>query len=205
VALDNNLSTWTNYRNRYWPAHYLVDAEGTVRHISFGEGNYAATEQMIRELLEDANPDVDLPRATEVEDGTPELGSTTQETFLGTSKDVNYGDDVRYAPGEGTYAFPDTQPADSFVIDGQWQLETQYATPAAAEARVRLSFHATELRMVLAGSGEIRVRLDGGNERVIAVEGNPRSYQLADEVSEGQHVIDVTVSEGVEAYSFAFG
>ncbi len=28
VALDNTLSTWTNYRNRYWPAHYLIDAEG---------------------------------------------------------------------------------------------------------------------------------------------------------------------------------
>ncbi|MEX0914155.1 MAG: cytochrome c biogenesis protein/redoxin, partial [Demequina sp.] len=91
VALDNNLSTWTNYRNRYWPAHYLIDAEGTVRHIAFGEGNYAATEQMIRELLVDADPDVELPGPTEVEDGTPELGSTTQETFLGTSKDINYG------------------------------------------------------------------------------------------------------------------
>ena len=56
VALDNTLSTWTNYRNRYWPAHYLIDAEGTVRHISFGEGNYAATEKLIRELLQDAEP-----------------------------------------------------------------------------------------------------------------------------------------------------
>ena len=55
-ALDNSLSTWTNYRNRYWPAHYLIDAEGTVRHISFGEGNYAATEQLIRELLERRRP-----------------------------------------------------------------------------------------------------------------------------------------------------
>ena len=60
VALDNNLSTWTNYRNRYWPAHYLIDAEGTVRHIAFGEGNYATTEKLIRELLEEANPGVDV-------------------------------------------------------------------------------------------------------------------------------------------------
>ena len=28
VALDNSLSTWTNYRNRYWPATYLIDADG---------------------------------------------------------------------------------------------------------------------------------------------------------------------------------
>ena len=58
VALDNNLSTWTNYRNRYWPAEYLIDANGTVRHIKFGEGDYDVTENLIRELLVDANPDV---------------------------------------------------------------------------------------------------------------------------------------------------
>src|SRR5690606_7417786 len=93
VALDNDLSTWTAYRNRYWPAHYLIDAEGTVRHISFGEGNYAATEKMIRELLQDADPDVALPAPTEIADTTPEVGSTTRETFLGSAKDVNYGGD----------------------------------------------------------------------------------------------------------------
>jgi hypothetical protein len=33
IALDPNYSTWTNYRNRYWPATYLIDANGTIRHI----------------------------------------------------------------------------------------------------------------------------------------------------------------------------
>ena len=205
VALDNNLATWTNYRNRYWPAHYLIDAEGTVRHISFGEGNYEATEEMIRELLKDADPSVSLPGETDVDDVTPDVGSTTQETFLGTSKDVNFGGGVRYAPGEGTYELPDSQPADSFVLDGDWQLETQYATPAAADARMRLDFHASEVRMVLAGSGTVTVTLDGGEPRSIEVDGTPRSYQLAEGVDGGQHVLDVQVSQGVEAYSFTFG
>ncbi|GMA35307.1 cytochrome c biogenesis protein/redoxin [Demequina litorisediminis] len=57
VALDNDLATWTNYRNRYWPAHYLIDADGTVRHISFGEGNYADTEKMIREPVGRCRPE----------------------------------------------------------------------------------------------------------------------------------------------------
>ena len=56
VAIDNTLSTWTNYRNRYWPAHYLIDADGAVRHIKFGEGGYQTTEKLIRELLKQANP-----------------------------------------------------------------------------------------------------------------------------------------------------
>ncbi|WP_084079276.1 cytochrome c biogenesis protein CcdA [Demequina sp. NBRC 110057] len=206
VALDNDLATWTNYRNRYWPAHYLIDADGTVRHISFGEGNYEATEKMIRELLVDANPDVDLPGETDVDDATPEVGSTTRETFLGTSKDVNYAGTDRYAPGDGTYAFPDEQPADSFALDGDWRLETQYATPSGAgPASLRLDFHATQVRMVLAGEGTVTVTLDGGDTREIEVDGTPRSYAVAEGVGDGQHVLDVELSSGVEAYSFTFG
>ncbi|MDT5300641.1 MAG: hypothetical protein QOG79_3883, partial [Mycobacterium sp.] len=61
AALDNKLSTWTNYRNQYWPAEYLIDATGTVRHIKFGEGDYDVTEDLIRQLLADANPGAKLP------------------------------------------------------------------------------------------------------------------------------------------------
>ncbi|WP_061963032.1 cytochrome c biogenesis protein CcdA [Demequina aurantiaca] len=205
VALDNNLSTWTNYRNRYWPAHYLIDAEGTVRHIAFGEGNYATTEKLIRELLEDANPGVKLPAPTETVDDTPDLGSTTQETFLGSSKDLNYAGTDRYAPGEGSYAFPDSQGDDTFALDGGWDIQTQYATPTADGASVRLNFHANVVEMVLAGTGQVTVALDDGTETVIDVDGTPRSYALVKDVGDGQHVLDVQVSQGVEAYSFTFG
>jgi cytochrome c biogenesis protein CcdA/thiol-disulfide isomerase/thioredoxin len=54
VALDNSYDTWNNYQNQYWPASYLIDADGVVRHIKFGEGDYDATEGMIRELLAQA-------------------------------------------------------------------------------------------------------------------------------------------------------
>ena len=57
VAIDNNLATWTNYRNRYWPADYLVDAKGVVRHIQFGEGDYSTTESLIRQLLVGGEPE----------------------------------------------------------------------------------------------------------------------------------------------------
>ena len=74
VALDNNLSTWTNYRNRYWPAEYLIDADGTVRHIKFGEGDYDVTENLIRQLLTDAHPGVKLPPPGDSADTTPQGG-----------------------------------------------------------------------------------------------------------------------------------
>ena len=51
VAQDNEFDTWNSYSNRYWPAKYLVDKDGVVRYTHFGEGDYAGTEMMIRELL----------------------------------------------------------------------------------------------------------------------------------------------------------
>jgi cytochrome c biogenesis protein CcdA/thiol-disulfide isomerase/thioredoxin len=206
VALDNSLSTWTNYRNRYWPAHYLIDGDGTVRHIAFGEGSYAATEKLIRELLADADPDVTLPPPTEVADETPDAGARTRETFLGSGKDVNYGGDEAYRSGTGDYTLPDAQPEDSFALDGSWRVETQYATPTAGGGGgIRLRFQAQEARMVLAGEGEVRVRLDGGREETVAVSGTPRSYLVAENTDAAAHVLDVAVSPGVAVYSFTFG
>lgn len=210
VALDNSLATWTNYRNRYWPAHYLIDKDGVVRHIAFGEGNYAATEKLIRELLQDADPDAALPPATEVQDDTPDVGSTTRETFLGSSKDVNFAGPGPYRAGADEYAYPSGQPADSFALDGEWQVETQYATPAGdAGARIRLSFRAEEVRMVLAGEGRLRVRIDGSAANAVEVSGTPRSYAVFADSGTGdaggQSILEVEVPPGVEVYSFTFG
>ena len=51
VALDNNLTIWRAFNNRYWPAHYLADAQGRIRYHHFGEGSTDETEQAIRALL----------------------------------------------------------------------------------------------------------------------------------------------------------
>ncbi len=51
VAQDNRYATWSAYHNRYWPALYLVDAEGKVVYQHFGEGQYAETEAAIRNAL----------------------------------------------------------------------------------------------------------------------------------------------------------
>ena len=64
---------------------------------------------------------------------------------------------------------------------------------------------ASEVRMVLAGTGDVRVRLEGGAERIVHVSGTPRSYAVVERGHEGRSVLDVTVPSGVEAYSFTFG
>jgi thiol-disulfide isomerase/thioredoxin len=54
VAIDNNYAIWRNFDNQYWPAHYLIDAQGQVRYSHFGEGRYDAQEAMIQALLREA-------------------------------------------------------------------------------------------------------------------------------------------------------
>ncbi|KVN22108.1 thioredoxin family protein [Burkholderia stagnalis] len=54
VAQDNRYDTWNAYGNRYWPALYLVDANGRVVYTRFGEGQYEKTEAAIREALAQA-------------------------------------------------------------------------------------------------------------------------------------------------------
>ena len=56
MAQDNDFVTWRRYNNRFWPAKYLIDKDGVVRYTHFGEGGYAETEDLIRELLAEADP-----------------------------------------------------------------------------------------------------------------------------------------------------
>ena len=51
VAIDNDWMTWRSYHNRYWPAMYIIDKAGNIRHLKIGEGQYAATEAVIAALL----------------------------------------------------------------------------------------------------------------------------------------------------------
>ncbi|WP_433875519.1 cytochrome c biogenesis protein DipZ [Sinomonas atrocyanea] len=225
VAMDNSYATWTAYRNRFWPAQYLIDANGTVRHIQQGEGGYADTEQLVRELLAQARPGVALPAP--VEDGTaaaPQADSTTPETFLGVAKEGNYSGTEPYRSGPGTFTYPGQQRADSFALSGSWQLEPQRivarepedahdaaaspgapASPSApVHSGVRLSFHARQVQAVVGGTGTLTVRGPDG-ERTLDVGGTPRSYVLLDGEAQREGTLEVEASAGVELYSFTFG
>ena len=51
VVLDNNYTIWNAYGQRFWPAWYLVDIDGFIRYMHFGEGAYEETDQKVQELL----------------------------------------------------------------------------------------------------------------------------------------------------------
>jgi cytochrome c biogenesis protein CcdA/thiol-disulfide isomerase/thioredoxin len=204
VAIDNNLATWTNYRNRYWPADYIIDAKGIVRHIQFGEGDYSTTESLIRQLLTAANPDVKLPHTTDLPDTTPKAGTTTPETYLSLGKVQNYaGGASEYGQGTATFSYPTKQAASTFALKGKWDLTFNGIIPKGS-SDIRLNYKAAEVRMVLGGTGDISYTV-GGAKHTIHVSGDPKSYEILKTAGNDSGTLTMNVGPGVTAYSYTFG
>ena len=51
VAIDSDYGVWRAFSNHYWPAVYIADAQGRIRHHQFGEGRYEESERVVQRLL----------------------------------------------------------------------------------------------------------------------------------------------------------
>jgi thiol-disulfide isomerase/thioredoxin len=217
VAQDNKLATWDAYGNQYWPAEYLIDARGHVRHVQFGEGDYDKTEAAIRTLLRDAGaarlggdarPDRTFDPATRA----------TPETYLGLARAEAYV--VPPTPGTTTYvpAAPDRVPANRFSLGGTWTLSQESARAGAGST---LSGRVTgkDVYLVLSppkgGHGSVQVLLDGHQIAASAAGGDvhdgrvgvdrQRLYHLVSRPAAETHVLTLRFSPGAAGYAFTFG
>jgi cytochrome c biogenesis protein CcdA/thiol-disulfide isomerase/thioredoxin len=203
VALDNSYSTWTNYRNQYWPAEYLIDANGTVRHTKFGEGDYNGTEKLIRELISNAHNGVALPPAVDAPDTTPQ-GGLTPETYFGVGKVVNYAGTGTYDEGRAVFSLPQKLPDDSFALQGPWQLDYQGATSDGDASSIELNYRAKNVYIVVGGTGNLVVTRDG-KTTTLPVDGPPQAHQIADGKDVSRGSLQVRPSQGVQVFSFTYG
>ena len=115
VALDNKYGTWTAYHNEYWPAEYLIDRTGRVRHTHFGEGQYSQTESLIRQYLGDATQPM-----TDVADTTPQH-LMTPESYLGYGRLDRFPGRVTY-DRYALYKFPAQLAQDDLAYSGSWKV-----------------------------------------------------------------------------------
>ncbi len=203
IALDNDYATWNNYQNLYWPAEYLIDAGGAVRHTKFGEGDYDGTEKLIRELLKAANPDVHLPPATNSADTTPQT-RLTPETYLGVGKAINYQGDGEYTAGTRSFGVPATLHADRFALRGRWTLDDQGATADSDDAAVRLDYTAKEVYAVVGGTGTLTVTRDG-KTTTTPIGGPPTLHRIVGDDTARRDQLDMRASKGLRVFSFTFG
>ena len=203
IAQDNSYSTWTNYRNQYWPAEYLIDATGVVRHVSFGEGDYDVTEKLIRELIAKARPGVALPPAVDAPDTTPRL-SLTPETYFGVGKVVNYAGSGVYDKGRANFTFPTAMPDDTFALQGPWTLDYQGATADSDASSITLNYHAKNVYIVIGGTGNLTVTRDG-TTTTVPVSGPPMSHEIVTGNDVARGLLDVRSSKGLQVFSFTYG
>jgi len=205
VAIDNNYATWNAYSNQYWPADYLIDAQGNVRSVHFGEGDYSTMGHLIRQLLQAARPHQSVPTPAGVPDKTP-AGQMNPETYIGY-EELQYLDPpevTRDAPA--VYHFPASLPLGALGLAGTWTDHAQEAT-AGQGAQLELGFLAQDVYLVLGGTGTLDVSVNGHHTQTIDVVGVPRLYTLyqaqAGSAASGKLVLHA--SPGVEAYDFTFG
>jgi cytochrome c biogenesis protein CcdA/thiol-disulfide isomerase/thioredoxin len=217
VVQDNELGTWTAFGNQYWPAKYLIDANGEVRYVHFGEGDYDQTEAAIRSVLaEDGASQLGGDaKPGPVETADPDL--RTPETYLGVARAQGWVNGPQ--PGSKDYGAPDPGSLDlnQFAYGGAWDVGAESAT-AGTRASISLSFQARRVFLVLGSPGrtrELQVLLDGrpisADDAGADVHGanatisGQRLYRLVDLTEAGRHTLELRFDPGIEGYAFTFG
>jgi hypothetical protein len=228
VAVDNDYVVWRAFDNHYWPALYIADAQGRIRHHHFGEGEYEECERVIQRLLGEAGrSDVGDDLVSVAADGFEaqadwsNLGSP--ETYLGHEQAQNFAS----ARGAGldeprSYVAPDSLELNQWALSGNWTIEARASVSNEAGGRIALRFHARDVHLVMGPrargtSVPFRVLVDGeppGAAHGLDVDehgdgdvAQQRLYQL---VRQGRSITDRTVeitfvAPGIEAYAFTFG
>jgi thiol-disulfide isomerase/thioredoxin len=226
VVTDNDYAIWNAFGNQYWPAHYLIDAQGRIRDHSFGEGDYDKTERAIQQLLAEAHPGksyggiVAAPGTAEMAAASKAVGSP--ETYVGylrAENSVSRPMVVRSHAQDYT-AHPVNR--NEWGLYGTWTVGPEQAVANRPGDQIFFRFHARDLHLVLGlppGARPIHyhVTLDGhdpGADHGVDVDAagagtldSHRLYNLIRLKNPGvDHDFAIQFdSPGVEAYSFTFG
>jgi cytochrome c biogenesis protein CcdA/thiol-disulfide isomerase/thioredoxin len=214
VVQDNDYGTWNAFGNQYWPAKYLIDADGNVRYVHFGEGDYGVTERAIRSLLSEGGSR-NLGGETRVRAQVASRTALTPESYLGLARAERFAEPPR--PGTRVYAAPERLAPNQLAFGGRWTVAPEGAT-AAGDSSLDLDFHARRVFLVLGSPGQARSarvlldgrplpdRLAGPDVRggVLEVDAQ-RLYSLVDLPRAERHRLTLRLQPGISGYAFTFG
>ncbi|UVH55087.1 cytochrome c biogenesis protein DipZ [Variovorax paradoxus] len=228
VAVDSNYAIWRSFGNQHWPAFYVVDAQGRIRHHQFGEGQYAKSEQVIQQLLAEAGRPV-VPADTVSPEGqgtqaAPAVSpALSGETYLGYERAQSFASPGGIAKDRArVYPAASSLRANQWALSGEWTVESERAVLARANGRVAYRFHARDLHLVLGPSADgkpvrFKVLIDGkppladhGTDTDAQGNGTidgQRLYQLVRQtVNEKDRLFEIEfLDAGAQAYVFTFG
>src|SRR5215831_9680179 len=227
IAIDSDYGVWSALHNQYWPALYIVDAQGRIRHHHFGEGEYEMSERVIQQLLLEAGAgrsqglvSVDA-RGIEVAADWDNLMSG--ENYVGYERTENFASRGGAVPDKShLYAVPATLKLNHWAVSGDWTMGKQALALDKPNGRIAYQFHARDLHLVMGpaargASVRFRVLIDGHPPSAahggdVDAEGvgtvtEQRLYQLIRQpapISDRLFEIEF-LDMGVEAFAFTFG
>lgn len=223
VVLDNDHKTWDAFGNRYWPAEYLTDSLGHIRHTHFGEGDYDETEKIIQQLLFERDqrlelnvtsvqPLVDIKEHQFANQQTPELYFGYNFAFGRNG----LGNSEGFQPGQTmTYSLPSNLQQDHFYLEGQWQNLPDDMKLVSQSGKIVLPYYAKDVHIVAASKADLQILLDDKpittgdagadvQDGMVHVSEN-RLYNLVSSNAAGQHTLTIIAQPGFEIYTFTFG
>ena len=189
IVQDNDFGTWVAFKNRYWPAKYLIDKDGNVRYEHFGEGAYHETELVIRELLEETGADLSGISSETAPQPEFDSGARSDDPMKRETRELYAGYERNYGALSSGGAVPpyilnpeyyteiDTEVSYTDIgeyqnhflyLNGLWRNEAERIVHAREtedyEDYIALKFYATSVNAVMApvnpGSFDLRVTLD---------------------------------------------
>jgi thiol-disulfide isomerase/thioredoxin len=215
VALDSKRAIWRAFGNRAWPALYLVDASGRIRHQQYGEGGYEEAERLIQQLLKEAQAkDVPAGLVAPQGEGTQAaagaIAPRSEETYVGHARASGF-----VAKDASALRI------NEWTLAGPWKVEDEFAQLARAGGRIAYRFRARDLHLVLGTSDgrpvRFRVRIDGqapGGDHGADTDAEGRGmvdaqrlYQLVRQRSgDAERTFEIEfLDPGARAYAFTFG
>lgn len=228
VAVDNDYAVWRGFHNQYWPALYLIDANGQVRHHQFGEGEYAQSERLIQQVLMEAGA-ARVPRqaapvvARGIEAPADWANLRSAENYVGSARAQGFASPGDAATGRWhDYTLPSELRLNQWALAGNWTINENVIVLNAPNGRIAYCFHSRDLHLVMGppkGTRPVRFRvlLDGkpattahgadleANGKGVATE--QRLYQLVRQSEPiGDHLFQIEfLDPGIEVFVFTFG
>ena len=209
VAQDNDYGTWEAFSNRFWPAKYLIDADGTIRYTHFGEGNYEETDLAIQSLLQEIGVSANGERlAVSGRQGNREV---TPETYLGSRSWQAFGN-AKGNPSEATltYSAPSSMELHKYYLVGDWQLvNDERQVLRSDEGEIRIRALGSEINLVLglepnATPVKADIEVDGQKSQSITIDRHDLFNLFKGEYGEHDIILKIH-GKGVEGYAFTFG
>ena len=212
VMQDNDFGTWRAYENRYWPAKYLIDKDGAVRYVHFGEGKYDETESMIQKLLQEAGT---IEAEQTVKNPTYSVFSQTPELYLGYGRMQYFDSPEQISTKSTNYSRPTSLKNNHFAYQGNWAISSEFAAPSKG-AKLYVNFEAKEVFLVARpknGASSIKIKIDGkvgefgeDNKNGTVLIDSDRLYKLIKLSTPGRHELEIEFDDdNVEVFAFTFG